>query len=264
MSSKIAQLEREIELTEGWFDRLMGREEKKPETSERDEYKFSKVGPNLYVGPKPPRFIDGTIKSGFGAPYMAKTLSGVQHERDYNAIKSSGVIYGLADSEDLTREAEELGAREIKSGPGWGFDDNEKTNPAALSKSEMESVLDPLKHAAEAIHRDMKSKPTLVTCVMGQNRSASAAALALVLDGMEPASAIDQVRSAAANHIRRGQAIRNELFQNYIMVQTPGGPLVPASEIPIEKLVGEKNLSEFYLRSIIRESLRINRRRAQR
>jgi hypothetical protein len=102
----------------------------------------------------------------------------------------------------------------------------------------------------------MQSKPVLVTCVMGQNRSASAAALALVLDGMEPKQAIDQVRSAASNHLRGRTAIVNKLFERYIMLQPAGGPLLDPSEIPIEKLIGDENLSEWTIRQLVRELLR--------
>jgi protein-tyrosine phosphatase len=251
-------IEHEIELTEGLLDRLFGRETKKPETPVEpgEIYKYSRVGPNLYVGPKPPRFYEGKIKKGVGPVYGTKELSGMQDQGTYDDIRERGVIYGLANSEDLGAEAPLFKARELKSGPGWSFEDNEEQELSSVSQSQIDEILGALKHAAESIHRDMGSKPVLVTCVMGQNRSASAAALALVLDGTDPRAAIDQVRSSCSNHLRGRTAIANKLFERYIMLQPAGGPLLEPSEIPIEKLIGEENLSEWMVRQLVRELLR--------
>jgi hypothetical protein len=254
----IQLIEHEIELTEGFLDRLFGRESKKPQTPEEpgEIYKYSKVGPNLYVGPVPPRFFEGKIIKGVGPVRGTKEISEIQDRETYDEIIERGVIYGLANSEDLMPQAELFRAKEIKSGPGWSFEDNEKQKLASISQNQIDEILGALKHAAEAVHDDMQSKPVLVTCVMGQNRSASAAALALVLDGMGPKQAIDQVRSAASNHLKGRTAIVNKLFERYIMLQPAGGPLLEPSEIPIEKLIGEEKLNEWMIRQLVRELLR--------
>jgi len=256
MTDNIQLIEQEIALTEGFFDRIFGREERKAAADPGEIYKFSEVGPNLYVGPKPPRFYEGKIKKGVGPVYGTKDISEIQNEGKYEEIRGRGVIYGLANSENLNDEAELFRANEIKSGPEWGFEDNERQELASISQSQIDEILGALKHAAESIHRDMKSKPVLVTCVVGQNRSASAAALALVLDGMDPQGAIDQVRSAASNHLVGRMAIANKLFERYIALQSAGGPLLEPSEIPIEKLIGEENLNEWMVRQLVRELLR--------
>lgn len=222
-------------------------------------YRYSKVAPNLYFGPKPPRYFEGKLKQGIGPVYMTKELSGIQDEESYDEIKDRGVIYGLASEENLNDEAELMRASNIKSGPDWAFDDNESKPPETLGVREMDEVLEPLRRAAEAIHDDMKSRPVLVTCKVGQNRSGAATALALVLDGVPPEEAIARVRSAAGNHLKSGVAIRNKLFENYILAQVPGGPLLSTREIPIEKLVGKEKLSEWKLRQIIRGSVRMPR-----
>jgi len=252
--TSLESLELEVQLVEAWYHRIFGMNDpdKKPDGA---LYKYSQVAPNLYFGPKPPRFFEGKLKQGIGPVYMTKELSGIQNEKSYDEIRNRGVIYGLASEEDLNDEAELMRASNVKSGPAWAFNDNERSPPETLGIREMESVLDPLMRAAEAIHDDMGSGPVLVTCKVGQNRSAAATALALVLDGMNPSEAIDRVRSAASNHLD-GMAIRNKLFENYILAQTPGGPLLPARDIPIEKLVGAEKLSEWKLRQIIRGNVR--------
>ncbi len=257
MMDNIELIEREIELTEGFLDRLFGRGDRAASPAEPGEiYKYSQVGSNLWVGPKPPRYYDGKLKKGVGPVYGTKELSGVQDESTYDSIRKDGVIYGLADSEDLNAEKDLFKASEIKSGPEWGFEDNERQPLASVSQNQINEILGALKHAAEGIHSDMKSKPVLVTCVVGQNRSASAAALALVLDGATPQQAIDQVRSATKNHLGGRTAIVNKLFERYILQQPAGGPLVEPSDIPIEKLVGDENLSEWTIRQLVRELLR--------
>lgn len=246
----IENLEIEIALTESWFRDLFGKkEDRKPEG---EMYRYTKVAPNLYFGPKPPRYFQGKLKKGVGPVYATKELSGIQNEDEYKEILERGVIYGLAEDLNLNDEADLMRAKNVKSGPDWGFDDNESKRPETLGTSEMEQVLDPLMRAGEAIHEDMQSGPVLVTCKVGQNRSAAATALALVLDGMEPRDAISHVRNAAGNHLD-GVAIRNKLFENYIMSQPAGGPLIPASEIPLEKLVGEEKMNEWIIRRMIAE-----------
>jgi hypothetical protein len=256
MESRITleDLEREVQLVEAWYHRMFGLEDP-DKKSDAPMYRYSKVAPNLYFGPKPPRYFEGKLKQGIGPVYMTKELSGIQDKESYEEIKDRGVIYGLASEENLNDEAELMRASNIKSGPEYAFDDNESRPPETLGIREMEEVLEPLRRAAEEIHDDMRSRPVLVTCKVGQNRSAAATALALVLDGVPPEEAIARVRSAAGNHLR-GVAIRNKLFENYILAQTPGGPLLPASDIEIEKLVGREKLSEWKLRQIIRGNVR--------
>lgn len=252
MNESIDSLVEEIELTESWFKRLLGGEEGEKPKSSGEIYRYTKVATNLYFGPKPPRYFEGKLKKGVGPVYATRELSGIQNEDEYRDIRERGVIYGLAGDLNLNDEAELIRAQDIRSGPDWGFDDNEVKKPETLSLGEMSRVLDPLARAGVAIHRDMRSRPVLVTCKVGQNRSAAATALALVLDGMEPSEAIQRVRSAASNHLD-GVAIRNKLFENYILAQRAGGPLVPAAELPMEDLVGAGNLSEWIIRQIIRE-----------